>query len=82
MTIDTVCAPNAKVETKQGVPAVNGRSVHVREKKIAMYQHLESTMLAVPVSHSDCILGPETAKITLVEYGGFECLTAVRLTLR
>jgi len=30
-------------------------------------------MLAVPVSHGDHILGPETARITLVEYGDFEC---------
>ncbi len=30
-------------------------------------------MLAVPVTHGDHILGPETARITLVEYGDFEC---------
>ena len=30
-------------------------------------------MLAVPVSLGDHILGLETAKITLVEYGDFEC---------
>jgi protein-disulfide isomerase len=38
-----------------------------------MNQHVDSTMLAVSVSHSDHIMGPETAKITLVEYGDFEC---------
>jgi protein-disulfide isomerase len=38
-----------------------------------MNQHPESTMLAVPVSHSDHILGPDTVIITLVEYGDFEC---------
>ena|SRR5437867_3322388 len=47
--------------------------MNVGKKEIAMSQHPESTMLAVPVSHGDHILGPETAKITLVEYGDFEC---------
>jgi protein-disulfide isomerase len=30
-------------------------------------------MLAIPVSGSDHVLGPETARITLLEYGDFEC---------
>ena len=38
-----------------------------------MNQHLESGVLAVPVSDSDRIAGPETAKVTVVEYGDFEC---------
>jgi protein-disulfide isomerase len=29
--------------------------------------------LAVPVNHADHFLGPESAKITVVEYGDFEC---------
>src|SRR6266568_856135 len=38
-----------------------------------MNQHPKSNMLAVPVSRDDHVLGPQTAKITLVEYGDFEC---------
>ena len=47
--------------------------MNVGKKEIAMNQNPESTMLVVPVSHSDHILGSETAEITLVEYGDFEC---------
>jgi len=38
-----------------------------------MNQGPRSTMLAVPVSHSDHIQGPPAARVTLVEYGDFEC---------
>ena len=31
------------------------------------------TMLAVPVNHSDHFLGSHTARVTVVEYGDFEC---------
>lgn len=30
-------------------------------------------MLAVPVDHTDHVLGPATASVTVVEYGDFEC---------
>ena len=38
-----------------------------------MKQHPELNTLALPVSHSDHMLGPHTAGVTLVEYGDFEC---------
>ena len=38
-----------------------------------MNQHPGSNMLAVPVSHLDHILGTATARVTVVEYGDFEC---------
>jgi protein-disulfide isomerase len=38
-----------------------------------MTQHAEPFTLAVPVNHSDHFLGPASAKVTVVEYGDFEC---------
>ncbi len=38
-----------------------------------MNRNAESPKLAVPVGKTDHIVGPETAKITLVQYGDFEC---------
>jgi protein-disulfide isomerase len=38
-----------------------------------MIRPAESFMLAVPVNHSDHFLGPASAKVTVVEYGDFEC---------
>jgi len=38
-----------------------------------MNQPSRPNVLAVPVNHSDHILGPQTAAVTIVEYGDFEC---------
>jgi len=35
--------------------------------------HTEPFTLAVPVNSADHILGPEAARVVLVEYGDFEC---------
>jgi protein-disulfide isomerase len=40
-----------------------------------MSQQDKPTMLAVPVNHSDHFTGSPTAKVTVVEYGDFECPT-------
>ena len=48
----------------------------------------EPFTLAVPVDHTDHLLGPETARVVIVEYGDFECpncgqaYPAVKLLLR
>jgi len=36
-------------------------------------QRSQPFTLAVPVNHTDHILGPASAKVTVVEYGDFEC---------
>ena len=38
-----------------------------------MNPHTEPFTLAVPVNSADHILGPEAARVVLVEYGDFEC---------
>ena len=38
-----------------------------------MAQHTAPFTLAVPVNHSDHFLGSASAKVTVVEYGDFEC---------
>src|SRR5258708_128322 len=40
-----------------------------------MNRNAEAPKLAVPVDKTDHIVGPETAKIALVQYGDFECPT-------
>jgi len=44
---------------------------NLREMK--MTHAAELFALAVPVNHSDHALGPATARVTIVEYGDFEC---------
>jgi len=34
---------------------------------------LERPTLSLPVSDRDHVLGPETARVTLLEYGDYEC---------
>jgi protein-disulfide isomerase len=36
-------------------------------------QHPQPFTLAVPPNHADHVLGPASAKVTVVEYGDFEC---------
>jgi protein-disulfide isomerase len=38
-----------------------------------MDQRVKPIMLDAPVDHSDHIIGPESAVVTVVEYGDFEC---------
>jgi len=40
-----------------------------------MTENTESPQLAVPVNKTDHIIGPDTAKVILVQYGDFECPT-------
>src|SRR6266852_823395 len=42
------------------------------QRKTSM-QRPQPFTLAVPVNHTDHILGPISAKVTVVEYGDFEC---------
>lgn len=38
-----------------------------------MSQQAKPVMVALPVNHADHMWGPESARLTLVEYGDFEC---------
>jgi len=45
----------------------------VKDRYAPVNRHTEPFTLAVPVNSTDHIVGPETARVTLVEYGDFEC---------
>jgi len=45
----------------------------VKDRYASVNRHTEPFTLAVPVNSTDHIVGPETARVTLVEYGDFEC---------
>ena len=40
-----------------------------------MNRNTDALKLAVPVNKTDHIVGPESAKVVLVQYGDFECPT-------